>query len=112
VDDEDDGIEVGDTVLSLVCPISLVRIRTPGRGRACKHVQAFSIETFLELARGCGDWRCGICRGPIAVNVCKYSFTFILFLSFLKFFFGFVCFVCFLIYIHFYGLLIFFMGGF
>ena len=42
--EEDDAVEVGDQMVSLICPIALKRIGLPGKGRDCRHVQCFDLE--------------------------------------------------------------------
>ena len=45
---EDDGeIEIVDQIVTLTCPLSLTRIRIPGKGMHCKHVQCFDIEVLV-----------------------------------------------------------------
>lgn len=46
--DEDGEVEVGDQIVSLICPIALRRIGLPGKGRDCKHVQCFDLEVSVS----------------------------------------------------------------
>ncbi|KAI8821050.1 uncharacterized protein EV422DRAFT_50826 [Fimicolochytrium jonesii] len=43
-EEEDDGIEIGDQIVSLICPIVMRKIGIPGKGRGCRHVQCFDLE--------------------------------------------------------------------
>ena len=47
-DDDDDDIEIQDGVayISLKCPLSIIRIRTPARGARCKHAQVKGVCTL------------------------------------------------------------------
>ncbi|KAL7543641.1 hypothetical protein ACHAWF_007435 [Thalassiosira exigua] len=47
---------------SLVCPISKTAMRTPVRGRDCKHLQCFDLRNFLHSNKNHvgGRWRCGV----------------------------------------------------
>ncbi|KAI9004800.1 MIZ/SP-RING zinc finger-domain-containing protein [Gaertneriomyces semiglobifer] len=65
---DEEEIQVGDQIVSLVCPISLKRIIVPGKGRSCRHVQCFDLETFVKLSRLNCKWKCGICSDTIEKN--------------------------------------------
>jgi len=49
----------------LFCPISLARIRTPARGKKCRHLQCFDLETYLisnqKMSVINKRWRCPVC---------------------------------------------------
>jgi hypothetical protein len=64
-DDDDDVAVVSSTVtVSLRDPISLARIAVPARGKNCRHVPCFDLDTILEFAgssAGAGI-KCPICR--------------------------------------------------
>merc|ERR1719440_599429 len=49
----------------LTCPISLSRIKTPARGKKCRHLQCFDLEAYLvsnqKMAAINKRWRCPIC---------------------------------------------------
>eukprot|EP00752_Nemacystus_decipiens_P011782 g10454.t1 len=66
-DDSDDDLLATATRLSLRCPLGLVPITCPGRGRNCKHLQCFDLNTFLNFNKDCAGaaWKCGVCNFPI-----------------------------------------------
>ncbi|CAM9858765.1 unnamed protein product, partial [Phaeothamnion confervicola] len=61
--DSDDELTATSTRLSLRCPLGLVPIRVPARGRRCGHLQCFDLSTFLIFSeRSSAAWRCGVCH--------------------------------------------------
>mmetsp|Transcript_7993 Transcript_7993/g.12126 ORF Transcript_7993/g.12126 Transcript_7993/m.12126 type:complete len:717 (+) Transcript_7993:149-2299(+) len=67
---EDEDLEATSTKLSLRCPLGLVPIEVPGRGRYCTHLQCFDISMFLSMnenSSGAG-WRCSVCNTHIDPN--------------------------------------------
>ncbi|CAN0153970.1 unnamed protein product, partial [Scytosiphon promiscuus] len=66
-EDSDDDLMATATRLSLRCPLGLVPITCPGRGRNCKHLQCFDLTTFLNYNKDCAGaaWKCGVCNLPI-----------------------------------------------
>ncbi|KAJ3291584.1 SUMO ligase siz1 [Borealophlyctis nickersoniae] len=60
-----EDVEIGDQIVKLTCPLSLTRIVVPGKGRNCKHVQCFDLETFTKLYRVSAKWKCGVCNDVI-----------------------------------------------
>ena len=67
-DDDNDDVVASATRLSLRCPIGLVPIQIPVRGRACRHLQCFDLETFLRLNTrpNVGRFRCGVCSNILS----------------------------------------------
>eukprot|EP00904_Undaria_pinnatifida_P012044 jgi/Undpi1/7970/HiC_scaffold_24.g10442.m1 len=65
--DSDDELMATCTRLSLRCPLGLVPITCPGRGRFCKHLQCFDLKTFLNFNKDCAGaaWKCGVCNMPL-----------------------------------------------
>ncbi|KAJ3170646.1 hypothetical protein HDU88_008548 [Geranomyces variabilis] len=63
--DHDMDVEVGDQIVSLICPVALTRIRIPGKGRECKHAQSFDLETFTKLSMMSAKWKCSVCGDAI-----------------------------------------------
>jgi len=61
---EDFQTEVADRS-RLVCPITLERIKTPARGKKCRHLQCFDLEAYLvsnqRIAAFNKRWRCPVC---------------------------------------------------
>jgi hypothetical protein len=53
----------------LICPISLARIRTPVRGKKCRHMQCFDLEAYLvsnqKMSAINKRWTCPICDAPV-----------------------------------------------
>ncbi|KAJ3005933.1 UNVERIFIED_CONTAM: hypothetical protein HDU68_004351, partial [Siphonaria sp. JEL0065] len=62
--DEDD-VCVGDSTITFSCPLSLIRIRHPAKGKHCKHKQVFDAETFLSFNEKKEMWKCVICNQKI-----------------------------------------------
>ncbi|KAG7956494.1 hypothetical protein I3843_11G126300 [Carya illinoinensis] len=61
VDPDSDIIE-GPSRISLRCPISYTRIRTPVKGLSCKHLQCFDFDNFLDINSRRPSWRCPHCN--------------------------------------------------
>merc|ERR1712194_953881 len=55
---------------SLSCPITLVKLSIPARGRNCDHVQCFDLLTFLSSNSfpSARRWRCVFCEKFTPVN--------------------------------------------
>lgn len=69
INDGSNGKGIPNLTCSLLCPVSMRPIQTPARGKACKHLSCFDLETFLEnnsKVSG-GRWRCFICEDFISV---------------------------------------------
>ena len=60
---DDDDLEVTGQQVPLTCPITLERIQTPARAKACHHPQCFDLMTFLEMVMNSQTpkWACPIC---------------------------------------------------
>ncbi|KAI9103709.1 hypothetical protein DFS34DRAFT_295983 [Phlyctochytrium arcticum] len=76
-DSDPDQVEIGDQIVSLICPISLSRISLPGKGANCKHVQCFDLTTFTNLFRVCKKWKCAVCGEAIGTEELCVSGTFL-----------------------------------
>jgi hypothetical protein len=68
-----DDIIMGEKeiIISLQCPLTLTRIRTPARSKNCKHAQCFDLDSFLSLSRNPDDlWqiRCVYCNEYITYD--------------------------------------------
>jgi len=52
--------------INLLDPIDFQSIKTPCRGRFCRHFNCFSLETFIAITRDSSPrkWRCPICKKP------------------------------------------------
>ncbi|KAJ9539267.1 hypothetical protein OSB04_032000 [Centaurea solstitialis] len=64
VDSECDVIETSSRI-SLHCPISRHRIRTPVKGHLCKHPQCFDYGNFIEVNSRKPTWKCPVCTKPV-----------------------------------------------
>uniref|UniRef100_A0A2C9WA41 SP-RING-type domain-containing protein n=1 Tax=Manihot esculenta TaxID=3983 RepID=A0A2C9WA41_MANES len=60
--DPDSDIIEGPSRVSLNCPISYTRIRTPVKGRSCKHLQCCDFSNFLDINSRRPSWRCPHCN--------------------------------------------------
>lgn len=49
----------------LTCPITLTRIGIPARGRDCRHLQCFDLDSFVQVTKGSkafnNRWKCPEC---------------------------------------------------
>ncbi|CAN6202415.1 unnamed protein product [Urochloa humidicola] len=60
----DSDVLEGPSRVSLNCPISLKRIKTPIKGRLCKHYQCFDYDNYMEMNSRKPSWRCPYCNTP------------------------------------------------
>lgn len=51
--------------LSLLCPVTLSRMKWPARGRDCMHVACFDLHAFLSMNRSRPQWTCPVCNRPV-----------------------------------------------
>lgn len=63
--DSDCDVSDTSTLISLDCPISKLRIRTPVKGHLCKHRQCFDYKYFMEVNSRWPTWNCPICNNPV-----------------------------------------------
>ncbi|KAM7269469.1 hypothetical protein ACFE04_024966 [Oxalis oulophora] len=63
--DLDSDIIEGPSRISLNCPISYTRIRTPVKGHSCKHLQCFDFDNFVDINLRRPSWRCPHCSRPV-----------------------------------------------
>ncbi|KAI1437693.1 PINIT domain-containing protein [Xylaria sp. CBS 124048] len=59
---QDPDVVATSTVLSLKCPLSYTRLRTPCRSVTCNHVQCFDATSYLQLQEQGPQWICPICN--------------------------------------------------
>ncbi|XP_062233539.1 E4 SUMO-protein ligase PIAL2 isoform X2 [Phragmites australis] len=64
VDSADSDVLEGPSRVSLNCPISFRRIKTPIKGRLCKHYQCFDYDNYTEMNLRKPTWRCPYCNTP------------------------------------------------
>ncbi|KAJ6347388.1 hypothetical protein OIU76_003963 [Salix suchowensis] len=60
--DPDSDIIEGPSRISLNCPISYTRIRTPVKGHSCRHLQCFDYSNFIDINTRRPSWRCPHCN--------------------------------------------------
>ncbi|CAG5100957.1 Similar to Pias3: E3 SUMO-protein ligase PIAS3 (Rattus norvegicus) [Cotesia congregata] len=62
----EDGAEIAmtDLCVSLVCPLGMMRMKTPCRGSQCVHLQCFDLLMFLQMNEHKSAWNCPICNKP------------------------------------------------
>ncbi|KAI8634551.1 hypothetical protein F5Y19DRAFT_409013 [Xylariaceae sp. FL1651] len=58
----DPDVVATSTVLSLKCPLSYTRLRTPCRSILCNHIQCFDASSYLQLQEQGPQWICPICN--------------------------------------------------
>ncbi|XP_072410436.1 zinc finger MIZ domain-containing protein 1-like isoform X1 [Chiloscyllium punctatum] len=58
----EDVVEQTAMRVSLKCSITYRQIQLPARGQACKHIQCFDLESYLQLNCDRGTWRCPVCN--------------------------------------------------
>ncbi|KAI8853901.1 MIZ/SP-RING zinc finger-domain-containing protein [Chytridium lagenaria] len=54
-------VEIGDSIVSFMCPLTLVRIEHPAKGADCKHVQCFDLKSFCAMLNLGSFWKCSVC---------------------------------------------------
>ncbi|OVA02105.1 zinc finger protein [Macleaya cordata] len=62
----DSEIIEGSSRISLNCPVSLTRIKTPVKGHLCKHHQCFDYDNFIEINLRRPSWRCPQCDQSVS----------------------------------------------
>jgi hypothetical protein len=60
--DSEFQIETNNLKVSLLCPLSKIKMKLPGRSSLCKHIQCFDLETYIELNQNSYKWKCPICN--------------------------------------------------
>ena len=71
-DDEDDALDESDIYLtcSLLCPVKMSAMGVPVRGKKCKHIQCFDLDSYIKgnnIVCG-GRWKCTICEDFVALQ--------------------------------------------
>lgn len=61
----DSEIIEGPSRISLNCPITYRRIKTPVKGQLCKHYQCFDLSNYVELNSKRPSWRCPHCNQSV-----------------------------------------------
>ncbi|EPQ60617.1 hypothetical protein GLOTRDRAFT_68408 [Gloeophyllum trabeum ATCC 11539] len=65
---EDDDIVAGAQKMSLKCPLSYMRIRTPTRSAACVHHQCFDATSWFSMMEQTTTWLCPVCERVLNVE--------------------------------------------
>ncbi|KAJ1820141.1 E3 SUMO-protein ligase pli1, partial [Coemansia sp. RSA 2599] len=60
-DDDDEDLVSTGALVSLRCPLGLVRITTPSRSKYCQHSQCFDCECFLQMKQRVPTIKCPVC---------------------------------------------------
>lgn len=72
VDDEVSCVDLNQK-FRLSCPITLMRIGIPARGRHCRHFQCFDLESFVQVTKGAkafnNRWKCPECPNILRTGV-------------------------------------------
>lgn len=73
--DSDNDLIEGPSRISLNCPISFRRIKTPVKGHLCKHLQCFDFDNFVDINSRRPSWRCphcsqSVCFTDIRIDQC------------------------------------------
>ncbi|KAF9617759.1 hypothetical protein IFM89_038521 [Coptis chinensis] len=63
--ESDSEITEGSSRMSLNCPISFTRMKTPVKGQLCKHHQCFDFENYIEINSRRPSWRCPHCNQSV-----------------------------------------------
>ncbi|CAH1447870.1 unnamed protein product [Lactuca virosa] len=75
--DSDCNVIGTSSLISLDCPISKLRIRTPVKGHLCKHPQCFDYKYFMEVNSRWPTWNCPICNIPLCYLDVRIDQTFV-----------------------------------
>ncbi|KNC46672.1 uncharacterized protein AMSG_03108 [Thecamonas trahens ATCC 50062] len=62
------GVTQDSLPVALTCPLSFTRMTTPVRGRACRHFQAYDLESYLAMNGVANQWRCAVCKVDLPVE--------------------------------------------
>lgn len=60
----DEDIVATSQILSLKCPLTYMRLKTPCRSISCNHIQCFDATSYLQLQEQGPQWICPICNKP------------------------------------------------
>ncbi|XP_071730705.1 E4 SUMO-protein ligase PIAL2-like [Rutidosis leptorrhynchoides] len=63
--DLDTDLIEGTSRISLNCPISFKRIKTPVKGHLCKHFQCFDFDNYVDINSRRPSWRCPHCSQSV-----------------------------------------------
>jgi len=60
------------SLVSVVCPLSMIPITAPGRGLDCNHAQCFDLRQFI-LFQLTDDWKCPICQQSLDFESLRFD---------------------------------------
>jgi hypothetical protein len=63
-----DDLQVGTTEISLMDPITRMKLSVPARASSCKHIQCFDLKSYLQINQRVATWNCPICNHPALYN--------------------------------------------
>jgi hypothetical protein len=63
--DDSGDIVCGESRISLRCPLTVCRIKTPVRGVDCLHPQCVDLVAFLGFSNRTSIWQCPVCMKPL-----------------------------------------------
>jgi E3 SUMO-protein ligase PIAS1 len=69
-----DDIELGDTIISFKCPLTLCRMQMPVKGEFCRHAQTFDAFSYLTFTAEKSLWKCIVCKAEIRPRNLKVDF--------------------------------------
>uniref|UniRef100_A0A7S0L034 SP-RING-type domain-containing protein n=1 Tax=Coccolithus braarudii TaxID=221442 RepID=A0A7S0L034_9EUKA len=63
--------------ITLLCPLTRMRIGTPARSERCRHVECFDLDAYLQCQRSSRTpkWQCPICSAdarPRRLRICAW----------------------------------------
>ena len=64
----DSDLTVTSLTVSLLCPLTMLRINVPVRSVYCTHVQCFDIFNYLQINEFKPTWKCPICADKAPFN--------------------------------------------
>ncbi|KAI6182762.1 hypothetical protein M3Y97_00415800 [Aphelenchoides bicaudatus] len=65
----EDDIAMDSLKISLICPLSRVRMSNPVRSRNCTHLQCFDLFNYLTMNEKRPNWKCPVCNKPCNYDV-------------------------------------------
>ncbi|KAG8346122.1 MIZ SP RING zinc finger [Trypanosoma vivax] len=66
--ENDAGVDEGEALVTLRCPLSYQRMKTAGRGHLCTHLTCFDVGTYIVSCLNSNAWNCPICDGPVFIR--------------------------------------------
>ncbi|XP_060859162.1 uncharacterized protein LOC132936446 [Metopolophium dirhodum] len=63
-----DGCDMATLDLSLLCPITKLKMKLPARSMKCNHLQSFDLRGLFALNKIKPTWKCPVCNIPILVD--------------------------------------------